>query len=110
MIDGAFLLAGFITGNAVTFPSGKYSFDDMTINYYTERNSYRMPDYHRLDLGATFTINNSSSINISVYNAYGRKNAFAITFRENEYHPNQTEAVRTALFSVFPSVTYNFRF
>ena len=43
----------FNTGNAVTFPSGKYSIDEFTVPVYTERNGYRMPDYHRLDIGAT---------------------------------------------------------
>ncbi|MFA8343048.1 MAG: TonB-dependent receptor domain-containing protein [Rhodothermaceae bacterium] len=98
------------TGNAVTFPSGKYFVEGNIVNYYTQRNGYRMPAYHRLDLGATYTISESQSINISLYNAYGRKNAFAISFREKTNNPNQTEAVRYALFSFFPSITYNFRF
>ena len=38
----------YYTGNAVTFPSGKYEVDGIVANYYTERNGYRMPDYHRL--------------------------------------------------------------
>ena len=41
------------TGNAVTFPSGKYEVAGETNFYYTERNGSRMPDYHRLDLGVT---------------------------------------------------------
>jgi len=39
----------YFTGNAVTFPSGKYEFDGYLASYYTERNGYRMPDYHRMD-------------------------------------------------------------
>ncbi len=41
------------TGNAVTFPSGKYQVNGQTAFYYTERNGYRMPAYHRLDIAAT---------------------------------------------------------
>src|SRR5690606_4281955 len=41
------------TGNAISFPSGKYNLNGNVYNYYTERNGYRMPSYHRLDLGAT---------------------------------------------------------
>ena len=44
----------YYTGNAVTFPSGKYQIDNHIVNLYTERNGYRMPDYHRLDIGITY--------------------------------------------------------
>lgn len=108
----------FYTGNAVTFPSGRYSVDGVTVPYYTERNGYRMPDYHRLDLGATFYPQKKnkrwerfeSSWNFSVYNSYGRQNAFTISFRESTTNPGQTEAVQLALFRWIPSVTYNFKF
>ncbi|MHC8949522.1 TonB-dependent receptor [Sphingobacterium hungaricum] len=103
------------TGNAVTFPSGKYVVDGRTTYYYTERNGYRMPDYHRLDLSATYDrkLKNkkfSSSWTFGVYNAYFRKNAYIIDFRESEDNPNVTEAYKVALFGIIPSVTWNFRF
>jgi TonB dependent receptor/CarboxypepD_reg-like domain/TonB-dependent Receptor Plug Domain len=43
----------FYTGDAITFPNGKYTVGGQTVYYYTNRNGYRMPSYHRLDLGAT---------------------------------------------------------
>jgi hypothetical protein len=104
----------YYTGLAATFPSGKYEIEGQTINLYTERNGYRMPDYHRLDLGATYyfkrTADSEMSLTFSVYNAYARKNAYRITFEESETDPNKTEAVRLALFSIVPSITFNFRF
>jgi outer membrane receptor for ferrienterochelin and colicin len=104
----------YSTGNAVTFPSGKYYVDGQVQFLYTERNGYRMPAYHRLDIGATCQLKKSekfeSSLNISIYNVYARENAYAITFRESETDPNKTEAVRIALFKIIPSITYNFRF
>ncbi|MBL7741607.1 MAG: TonB-dependent receptor [Chitinophagaceae bacterium] len=104
----------FYTGDAVTFPAGKYRINDRTVFYYTERNGYRMPDYHRLDLGATWLLKQkkrfSSELTFSLYNAYGRENAYTINFRDNEDDPNKTEAVRYALFKFIPSVTYNFKF
>jgi CarboxypepD_reg-like domain/TonB-dependent Receptor Plug Domain len=102
------------TGNAVTFPTGKYIIDGQTQFYYTERNGYRMPAYHRLDLSATYTRKKSerfeSSWNFACYNAYGRENAFSIDFREDPDDPTRTQAVKTALFKWVPSVTYNFKF
>ena len=104
----------YYTGDAVTFPSGKYRVDDQVIFYYTERNGYRMPNYHRLDLGATLQLKKkkrfSSELAFSLYNAYGRENAYSITFRESEANSEKTEAVRTALFKYIPSVSYNFKF
>jgi len=102
------------TGNAVTFPTGKYEIDGLAIPAYTNRNGYRMPEYHRLDLGATLANKKhekfESSWNFSVYNAYARKNAYSISFRQSEDNPAKTEAVRQSLFQIVPSVTYNFKF
>ncbi len=95
------------TGNAVTFPSGKYKVDDHIVNLYTERNGYRMPAYHRLDLSLTLK-GDGWSWNFSLYNAYGRRNAYSIYFRKNEADLSKTEVVRMSLFSFFPSLTYNF--
>lgn len=104
----------FYTGNAVTFPSGKYQIDGQTYFIYTQRNGYRMPNYHRLDLGVTWLRKNTkkfeSSWNFSVYNAYARDNAYSITFRENADDPSKTEAVQTTLFKIVPAITYNFKF
>jgi len=119
----------YYTGNAVTFPSGKYEVDGVLVNYYTERNGYRMPDYHRLDVGLTVYSDKyktstdpetgdtikvkrkwEDSWNFSCYNAYGRENAYQISFRESATDPNQTEAVQLALFKFIPSITYNFNF
>ena len=104
----------YYTGSAVTFPTGKYRVDDQTVYYYTERNGYRMPAYHRLDIGATWILKQkrkfSSELTISLYNAYGRENAYTIEFRDNKDDPDKTEAVQTALFKYIPSVSYNFKF
>jgi hypothetical protein len=104
----------YYTGNAVTFPSGKYIIENSYINYYTDRNGYRMPAYHRLDLNATLGPKRKrkweSFWDFSIYNVYARKNAYSITFRTKENAPNITEAVKLYLFSIVPTVTYNFKF
>ncbi len=104
----------YYTGNAVTYPTGKYEIEHRTMFLYSDRNANRMPAYHRLDLGATWISHKSkkfeSSWNFSVYNAYGRDNAYIITFRDSKSDRSKTEAVQTTLFKMIPSVTYNFKF
>lgn len=101
------------TGNAVTFPSGKYTVDDQVLFSYTERNAGRMPAYHRLDLSATLKRVHAkfeSAWNFSLYNAYGHMNAYTIIFKENESDPSRTSAVKTSLFRWVPSISYSFKF
>ena len=102
------------TGNAVTFPAGKYDVDGQTVFYYTKRNSYRMPAYNRLDLSATLqgkkTKKFDSNWTFSLYNAYGRENPYFIQFQNVPDDPQKTEAVQYSLFRWVPSITYNFKF
>jgi hypothetical protein len=104
----------FYTGNAITFPVGKYYVDGKIANLYTERNGYRMPDYHRLDVGATWLIaqkrNYRSELNISVYNAYAQKNPYTYIFSEDRDNPGHTKTTMVYLFSAIPSITWNFKF
>jgi len=104
----------YYTGNAITFPDGKYEIEGNVVNYYTSRNGYRMPAYHRLDLGANLFLKETrkfrSELSFGVFNAYGRKNAYSILFRTKEDNSDKTEAVKLYLFSVIPSITWNFRF
>jgi hypothetical protein len=73
-----------------------------------------MPDYHRLDFSFTKQLKKtrkfSSELVFGVYNAYGRKNAYQIDFRQSKTDPNTTEAVETTLFTFVPSISYNFKF
>jgi hypothetical protein len=104
----------YYTGNAVTFPSGKYQVAGQTAFYYTERNGYRMPAYHRMDVAATLQgkkkARYESSWTFSIYNLYGRENAYSIVFQNDPADPAKTQALQYALFRFIPSVTYNFRF
>lgn len=102
----------YYTGDAVTFPSGKYEVGGAVLPFYTERNGYRFPDYHRLDFGMTWYFkdkkNFEHNMNFSIYNAYARENAFTITFQEDPDDPTKTQAVQTTLFRLIPAITYNF--
>ena len=104
----------FISGNVVTFPSGRYLVDGNIVPYYTERNGYRMPDYHRLDVGLTWqrkkTERFESNWSFSVYNVYGRSNAYAINFQQDPNNPTKMQAVQLSLFRFVPAISYNFKF
>ena len=104
----------YYTGNAVTFPSGKYNIDGHTYFNYTEKNGYRMPTYKRLDIAATLqgkkTAKYESNWSFSIYNALNRANAYSIDFKDDPNNPNRTVAEQTTLFKLIPSVTYNFKF
>ncbi|WP_288883942.1 TonB-dependent receptor [Pedobacter panaciterrae] len=102
------------TGNAVTYPSGKYQINGRTAFYYTEKNGYRTPAYHRLDISATLEGKPGrklqSSWSFGIYNVYNRHNAFSIDFKDNPDDVSTTQVVRTTLFGIIPSVTWNFKF
>ncbi len=104
----------YYTGNAVTFPAGKYIIDGKSVPYYTERNGYRMPNYHRLDIGLQIKGKKhkrfESTWDFSIYNVYNRKNAYTIYFQDKEGNPGVTEAVKLSLFGIIPSISYNFKF
>jgi len=107
----------FSTGNPTSYPIAKYDVQGNTIYYYADRNSNRIPDYHRLDLSLTYDFKKNDrrkfkqSLNFSIYNVYARRNAYSVTFRQNEDNPNVSEATRLSIIgSVIPSITYNFNF
>ena len=73
-----------------------------------------MPSYHRMDVGATWKLKEtrkwSHELAFSIFNLYGRENAYTIYFRDNKDNPEKTEAVKVALFKFIPSISYNFKF
>lgn len=104
----------YSTGNAVTFPTGKYELNGQTIFQYSNRNADRMPAYHRMDLSATYEpVSNKrfrGSWTFGIYNLYGRENAYTINFEDNPDRPGTTRAMQTSLFRWVPNITYNFKF
>ncbi len=107
----------FLTGNPTSYPIAKYNVQNNAIYYYADRNSNRIPDYHRLDVSLTYDFKKNDrrrykqSLNFSVYNVYARRNAYSVTFKQNPENPNITEATRLSIIgSVIPSVIYNFTF
>lgn len=102
------------TGNAVTFPDGKYRVGGVTSYYYSARNGYRLPADHRMDVGVTLDGKQHdkfhSAWTFGIYNVYNHKNPYSVVFRDTNTNPPHTEAVETSLFGIIPSVTWNFKF
>lgn len=110
------------TGNAITFPQaiyfgmpenewGDYIYVD-DVESYGERNSARMPAYHRLDIGFNSHTRRSSGVesvwSFGAYNAYNRKNPyFAYLGYTNN---NERVAQQVSLFGRIPSISYQLTF
>ncbi|MGH1335426.1 MAG: TonB-dependent receptor [Aureispira sp.] len=102
------------TGTTATLPTARYIVDGQLLNYYTDRNGYRLPASHRLDLAVTFrnkiTRKFRSSFTVGVYNVYNRQNPYFISLRPTGEGLGDVEAVQTSLFGIIPTVTWNFSF
>ena len=101
------------TGQPVTYPYGKFTDHGSTYAIYNGyRNQSRYPDYHRLDLSFTWKGKQherwQGEWNASIYNVYGRHNAWAVTFTPGENNTIVTK--KMYLFSIIPSISYNFKF
>jgi len=106
----------YSTGSPVTLPTGRYDFGGVPVPVYSERNAARLPDFYRLDFSITIQSKKNknrrfqSECVISLYNVLGRKNAFAINFKQEENDPNVTYAEKQSIFGRVPSFTYNIKF
>ncbi len=106
----------YSSGQPVTYPVARMEMGGVIVPVYSNRNEYRMPDYHRLDVSLTYKPQSKKKRlwdgewNFSIYNVYGHKNAWAINFVGDEDNPYRTKAEMTYLFTFIPSVTYNFKF
>jgi hypothetical protein len=100
----------YSSGFNITIPYGRYNISDRTINAYTSRNAYRLPSYHRVDIGISYNNNSGGTLNFSVFNLYARKNTYTLQFRESSNNPGSIETVRLSLVSIVPSISYTQRF
>jgi len=104
----------YYTGNAVTFPRGKYEINNAVYLFYPQRNTDRMPAYHRMDISIQYESRKTKKVesawNFSIYNLYGRENAYAITLEQEDFGSGKFTAMQTALFRWVPGITYSFKF
>lgn len=109
-------IGGFGLSN-YTFVDNSLSIDPTVIPIYTDINAFRMPAYHRLDIGFVKKFKTKkrwqSELVISFYNLYNQLNAFFIYYDEiqdEQGRPIKRVAKQVSLFPIIPAVTYNFKF
>ena len=118
----------FSTGNTATLPMQRYPVasedpDDYdtgnghttgSLSTFEGRNNYRMPNYHRMDLGANFhrTFKHARrTINVSIYNVYNRQNPYMIYQSATEgYNGYPYSLKQLSIFPILPSVAYTLYF
>lgn len=118
----------YSTGNAITLAQGKYTQIDLGQYYYQDpsnpstfvlneaqlyngKNSYRMPSYHKLDIGMSFQKKKPKglrTLSFGVYNVYNQQNPFFLFYKKNKQ--NEIKLNQLTLFPIIPSVNYSFAF
>ena len=113
------LAATFVYGTGTRGTIGLQKYNDVlyynnvkyqtNVNFVSERNNYKMPDYHRLDIGSTWYLKDKKHdnfghiLNLSVYNAYCNFNPFLV-------YPSGNKLYKLSLFPIIPSLSYTFKF
>ncbi len=104
------------SGGYVTLPEGTFIYNDVAFPYYSGRNGYALPLYHRLDIAAYFSPHKNINKHLksqwvfSIYNVYFHKNVYALYVRQDDNTLNASNIYYMYLFGAVPTVTYNFKF
>jgi hypothetical protein len=92
-----------------------FQFENTTATYFSDRNQFRIPDYHRLDVALSIEGNHKrrkiaeGTWVISVYNVYGRQNPYTIFFK-NSLNGVPVPYQLSIIGTIFPSISYNLKF
>ena len=117
-LSGTFI---YNTGRPITLPELKYIYNGNQLVYFSDRNKYRLPDYHRLDLSISVDENLrlkkmwKGSWTLSVINVYGRKNPYSVYYAKED-NRNYQSTGNTRLYMLYivgvplPTLTYTFTF
>lgn len=121
----------YSTGKAYSLPEQRMIVTDITndnpfnfIPIYSQRNAYRLPDYHRLDFGLIIKMFQKrkfkSDLTLSIYNIYNQYNVFFV-YITPQYAPGSEDqggiripekfqAKAVTLLPIIPTLTWNFVF
>lgn len=104
----------FASGRPVTYPTAKYQLGGVEVTHFSDRNSFRLPNYFRVDLALSLEGNHRLDKpghgywSFSIYNVLARKNVYSIFFTNEggEIKGYQLSVLGSAI----PSITYNVKF
>jgi hypothetical protein len=105
----------FTSGGYITIQEGNFYFDGASFSYYSGRNGYKLPDYHRLDIAATYSRKRElirklqSELVFGIYNIYNRKNIFSLFSRQDPYDLTTNRFTKWYI-GIIPYITFNFKF
>jgi len=106
----------FTSGGFVTIPEGTFNYYGAVFNYYSDRNGYKLPPYHRLDLSFNYHSRKNehrrwkTEWNFGIYNVYDRKNIFALFMKMDDQDFRLRKGEKMYLYGITPFVTFNFKF
>lgn len=106
----------FRTGGFTTLPEGTFIYAGSRFLYYSQRNGYQLPAYHRMDISITLKQKDKQHKKwkgewvLSVYDVYDRKNVFSLFVSQDPIFYSTTKAQMVYLTGILPSLTYNFKF
>lgn len=103
----------FSSGTPLTAPDVKYLLDGVTCYYYSQRNGYKTPDSHHLDISANYKKVGKKiahEVSFGFYNVYNHYNPYVIYFEDDDTKPSGTRAVQQSLYGIIPSISYTLKF
>ena len=106
----------FTSGGFATIPEGTFNYYGAAFNYYTSRNGYKLPAYHRLDLSFNYQSRKNehrkckTEWSFGIYNVYDKKNIFALFVRQEGHNLYSSRGYKMFLYGITPFVTFNFKF
>lgn len=115
----------YVSGAPITAPTSRFEIQGLVIpyDYYNERNNYRIPATHRLDIGVKWIPRRPGKTRkvddyfvFSVYNVYGNRNPFSVFFSQEQGRvlpgtPTETVASQFSIVGApVPAISYNFVF
>ncbi len=110
----------YSSGRPVTLPELSYEYGRDFLIYYSDRNKYRLPDYHRLDISLTLGQNlrtdqsGKGSWTLSLMNVYGRKNPYSLFYQREPAGVGSHRSFNLYQLYIIgrplPTITYNYSF
>lgn len=106
----------FTSGGWATIPEGTFNYYGAAFNYYSSRNGYKLPPYHRLDFSLNYQPRKNENRkwktewNFGIYNVYDQKNIFSLFVKQEGYNLYSNKAYKMYLYGITPFITYNFKF